>query len=70
MTRSCGDGVKDTNGRGNNGHVDCPANSAIVGQLVGMEDTGKILATFQLCDTEQVKEARVEIARKKKGKNY
>lgn len=52
MTRSCGDGVKDTNGRGNNGHVDCPANSAIVGQLVGMEDTGKILATFQLCDTE------------------
>lgn len=52
ITRSCGDGVRGTNGRGNKGHVDSPANSAIVGQLVGMEDTGKISAMFQLCDTE------------------
>lgn len=41
MTRSCGDGMKDTNGRGNNTHVDSPANSAIAGQLVVMEGTGK-----------------------------
>lgn len=44
MTRSCGDGVKHMNGRGNNGHVDSLANSAIAGQLVVMGDTGKISA--------------------------
>lgn len=42
MTRSCGDGVEDTNGRGNNGHIAVPQNFAIVEQLVVMEHMGKI----------------------------
>lgn len=44
MTRSCGDGVEETNRRVHNGHTDSPEDSAILGQSVVMEDKGKISA--------------------------
>lgn len=44
MTVSCGDGVKDMNGRVNSGHIDYPENSAIPGQFVLMADNRKISA--------------------------